>query len=435
MTNNNKYIKQQYTDSYIDVYLSIAIFIFILIIRDVFSIRMNKYMFVTIFAIDALLMQKKHLDKVLYFILPILNGLPGNYLIMIYLLRYFLEKGEFIVDIKTFLYVLLMLLISVYQMVVFSYSYLPVAFSGIGLVFFAVLLLDKTSDVENLYYYIFGTTVMSIIFIMATLRVYSLSDLLVIGKRLGDETVMYNEMGTMNIRMDPNYLGLFAITACALYFILMRKQLIEQNYMKVFMTISVAICSTIALIGLSRAYAITYCLMIFVIVFIQKKAKYIFFIIIGLGVCLLILNRYLSDVLDSLYILFASDSDLLAGNGRIDINKVNFAIWSKSIINMILGIGLFNCEVHCMPLQYIFGGGILYSIFLLLYAYNITKSRRVQFDLIDLLPFAFTFMMSCTVPLAASITYMTPVAISLFGYIIMADTPSNKMLAGCSYNM
>ena len=320
-------------------------------------------------------------------------------------------------------------------MVVFSYSYLPVAFSGIGLVFFAVLLLDKTSDVENLYYYIFGTTVMSIIFIMATLRVYSLSDLLVIGKRLGDETVMYNEMGTMNIRMDPNYLGLFAITACALYFILMRKQLIEQNYMKVFMTISVAICSTIALIGLSRAYAITYCLMIFVIVFIQKKAKYIFFIIIGLGVCLLILNRYLSDVLDSLYIRFASDSDLLAGNGRIDINKVNFAIWSKSIINMILGIGLFNCEVHCMPLQYIFGGGILYSIFLLLYAYNITKSRRVQFDLIDLLPFAFTFMMSCTVPLAASITYMTPVAISLFGYIIMADTPSNKMLAGCSYNM
>ena len=85
MTNNNKYIKQQYTDSYIDVYLSIAIFIFILIIRDVFSIRMNKYMFVTIFAIDALLMQKKHLDKVLYFILPILNGLPGNYLIMIYI--------------------------------------------------------------------------------------------------------------------------------------------------------------------------------------------------------------------------------------------------------------------------------------------------------------------------------------------------------------
>ncbi|QUC68211.1 hypothetical protein [Aristaeella hokkaidonensis] len=425
MIEKKSYIKQTCSDSNIGVLFSIALIVLLLVLRDVFSIGINKLLFVVIFAYDALFMKKKQLDRVLFFILPILNGLPGNYLIMVYLFRIIAEKGDFYVNIQVLFCILIMSILSVYQMFIYSYRYSDVLFSCIGLVFFAVLLLDKSSDIDNLYYYIVGTSVMSIIFILATLRVYSLNDILTIGKRLGDETVKYNKMGTMSISMDPNYLGLFAITACSLYFVLMRKEKIKKSYIKILLTVSVAICSIIALIGLSRAYAITYCLMILVIFFIQKKAKYLLILLLAFGIGYYVLNKYLSNVLDSLFIRFR-DSNTIGGNGRIDINKANFAIWSNSIISIMFGIGLFSCEVHCMPLQYLFGGGVIYTVFFLLYAYNITYNRRKHFDYIDLLPFSFTLLMSCTVPLATSITYMTPVAISLFGYIILEDLLSKE---------
>ena len=84
----------------------------------------------------------------------------------------------------------------------------------------------------------------------------------------------------------------------------------------------------------------------------------------------------------------------------------------ESVPNFIFGVGLYECNVHCMPLQYLFGGGILLSILVLLFAFSLSSCRishRISFS--RWVPMLVTLAMSLTVPIASMLTFMFPIVI------------------------
>ena len=78
---------------------------------------------------------------------------------------------------------------------------------------------------------------------------------------------------------------------------------------------------------------------------------------------------------------------------------------------------MYVCNVHCMPLQVIFGGGLVYTVIMALFFITLlhsTSTPGAKKRVMDYIPVILTFIMTCTVPIATSLTFMFPFIIAIF---------------------
>jgi len=386
-----------------------VVYFVLLLLRDSYSVGINKYIFLAIICVCAVHMKTNHLVYLFCFLFPLYVGLPGNYMTIVLLVRLIIEirqyrASSFVLSMALAAYVFIQNLITGYTDIV-PMMYIPS-------VLVVLLLFTYKPNLEPLpmiVMYSAGVAALGLIMLLSTLNVYDLTDLLSTSFRLGSASVDYVEEGIMNVSVDPNFYGMFSIASISLAFPLIFHHG-TKPVIKVFLSLFVLTQLTVALIGLSRAFILVATVWMLLYLLTQKSFKGTIIAFLTIFVIIGLLFIFIPDVIETVLARF-DDTDMDTGNGRITLIQEFWDEWGSSAATMFFGVGLFACNVHCMPLQFFFGGGIVMfalvaALFLSYCTFAPTKRSLSSF-----LPFVVTFTMMCTIPAAAMLNAMFPLVL------------------------
>lgn len=388
--------------------IMIGIFFSLLFLRDAYSFSVNKMIFVILTAVCAGVLKKNHFIYLFIALFPLYVGLPGNYMTPIFLARLLL-------DVKlTKRVVPSMMLTCIIAVFVFlqniyhgATGIVPMMFIvGLVVVFLMFSECEKMNQTAMIIAYSAGVAALGFIMLYSTLRIHDFSQLLSPAFRLGTGNAGYAEDGVMNVSVDPNFFGTFSISAIATAIPLLSKKNVSILSKLLIVIFS---CSNLAvsLIGLSRSFLLLLSIWVVLYLISQRNVKTIVVaMLLGL-VILFLVYRLMPEVINSLLERF-THSDMSTGNGRTTLIKKYFDLWTQDIMTFLFGIGLYNCNVHCMPLQFLFGGGIVLFVFLFALVLSYAKIRLKGFRLSSVVPFVVTLAMMCTVPAAGLLNSMFP---------------------------
>ena len=396
----------------VDLYFVMLLISVMLLLRDTFSIGINKYIFLILIGAYVILAPLEKSTYFMAFLMPLYVGLPGNYVTIIFLVKYVIEFKNIQVNADNAFICIVLSIFVLAQCVLFrtmaiaNLMFIP-SLVLVSLIFWSKVKLDK--GLLTLAFSV-GTAVLGLIMLASALNEYELSEMLSPSFRLGSGATDYLEDGAMAVVMDPNFYGLFAISSItASVFFITKKALSKVQILMVILCIVSTM--VVALIGLSRSFFILIILWALLYLLISGNIKTLCFLGLFAVLAVVLVKALLPDVVESILSRFTT-SDVVGANGRID-KIINFFFeWSDGIVPALCGTGIFDCNVHCMPLQVLFGGGLIFTIILLLYVGSLgvkIKRNKTFFGTLKIaLPLLFTFGMMLTVPSLNLINTMFP---------------------------
>ena len=382
------------------------VFFVLLLLRDAYSVEVNKYVFLAIVCVCAVLLRTKDIIYLFCFLFPLYVGLPGNYMTIVLIIRLLFEINRFKLS-SLILSVLVAVYIFVQNIVTRYTGTVPMMFVvGIILILLLFTYKENLEPIPMIVMYSAGVAALGIIMLVSTLNVYELSDLMETSFRLGSSNVDYVSKEIMNVSIDPNFYGTFAIASISTAFPVIFKYS-SKSFVKLCLAVFVGIQIVVALIGLSRAFIIIFAVWAVLYLLLQKNIKRSLLILVVIALIITLLINFMPTVIETVFARF-EDSDMATGNGRITLARKFLVEWSGGIMSFIFGVGLYKCNVHCTPLQFLFGGGLVtFSLAVALF-FSYKPSKMIGRSLSDFLPFIVTFVMMCTVPAAGILNFMFP---------------------------
>lgn len=395
---------------------SIALIIFLLSVRDIGGFAVNKYLFLAVAAVAVCALP---IDKVMCFIafvMPLYVGLPGNYMTLIFLARFLLDYKKMHIKVTTFVFCILAGSYAVIQAFVTNHTSISelMFFPGMVLIMFMFSLNVRIDKSELILSYATGVAALGLIMLIHTLQFCDFGDLLTSTNRLG--SVLRAQNIEMVINVDPNYYGLFCIALISLSvkFLNDNSRKSADKISKTLMILLTGICVTIGLIGLSRSFFLVMIAWLLLYLLSVKNVRaFLVSVSVVLIAAVLVIN-FIPDVWNALNDRF-SDSTMATGNGRTELVYTYHQQWAANISTILFGSGIFDCEVHCMPLQILYGGGIVFSILFVSYILSLVKKfdfKKNGGALQILLPLLTTVLMSCSVPALQLINITYPIIIT-----------------------
>lgn len=387
----------------------------LLLARDAFGVGVNKYLLLLLLVPVLLLSKERYALMLWVFLMPLYVGLPGNYITLILLLRFLLQRisnGRFKVYQRTFMLTVFLATFVFIQNIFYNDTgiYHMIFVAELFVVYFFVTEEHQSYFPNIMLSYSFGVAMTGIIMLIATLQTYSFEDLLSVATRLG----YVGRTSEMTVIIDPNYYGLFALTVLSCNWLMIIKKIYSKKQ-KIFSIILTATSVATALIGLSRAFILCFVLWIILSVLFEKRlSSKMRVLIIGI-VCIIVAYYAFPDAVQMILERFTS-ADMETGNGRTVILEKMGKEWGSSVFTMLFGIGLFNCNVHFMQMQYFFGLGIVgfFMIFVLGICYwKWMKRGSGKFSWDVMIPIVIVQVSASSVPTAQSLTFMMPVVMSL----------------------
>lgn len=395
---------------------SIILMILLLSLRDIGGISVNKYLFLVIAAVTVCVLP---IDKVMCFIafvMPLYVGLPGNYMTLIFLARFLLDYRKLRFKGTTFMFCVFAGSYALIQSFITNHMTISelMFFPGMILVMFMFSLNAKIDKSELILSYATGVAALGLIMLIHTLQFCDFGDLLTSTNRLG--SVLRSQNIEMVINVDPNYYGLFCIAAVssAVKYLNTNAKKEINKLTKILIIIMLAVCVTVSLIGLSRAFVLVAFIWLILYLLSVKKMKSLLITLFSLLLVIVLVNWFMPSVFDALIERF-NDNTMATGNGRTELVYSYHQQWTANISTMLFGSGIFDCEVHCMPLQVLYGGGIVFSILFVSYILSLVKKFDFKKNvgvLQTLLPLLTTVLMSCSVPALQLINIMYPIIIT-----------------------
>ena len=206
------------------VNLMCVLFTVLLFMRDVYDVGVNKYIFVFLTLVITLYADLPKLICFIVFIMPLYVGLPGNYMTIIFLIRFLLSFKEIKFKFSSFIVTSMVIGYFFVQCIVTNYtSFAHLAFvPGILLVFLMFSYNGKVDYDKVNYMYVCGVAVTGLIMLIATLQTTEFIELMENSSRLGTRPDDLVEV-VMEVILDPNFYGLFAISAVGTSFYLIYK--------------------------------------------------------------------------------------------------------------------------------------------------------------------------------------------------------------------
>lgn len=395
---------------------SIILMILLLSLRDIGGFAVNKYLFLVITAVTVLALP---IDKVMCFIafvMPLYIGLPGNYMTMIFLARFLLDYRKLRFKGTTFMFCVFAGSYALIQSFITNHTDISelMFFPGMILVMFMFSIDVKIDKSKLILSYAMGVAALGLIMLIHTLKFCDLGELLTSTNRLG--SILQAQKTGMLINIDPNYYGLFCIALISLGV----KNLNDNSgksadkKSKTLMILLMGICVIIGLIGLSRAFVLVMIAWLLLYLLSVKNMRAFLVSAIAFIIALMLVINFIPDVWKAINDRF-SDSTMATGNGRTELIVKFHEAWSAKFSTMLFGVGIFDCNVHCMPLQVLYGGGLVFGILFVLYTITLLKtknSNRSSSVLQKYLPLTVSLAMSCSVPALVLINIMYPVILT-----------------------
>lgn len=397
-----------------------------LIARDLLGISMNKIVFLFLVGIPILLVNLEWLVVFLFFVIPLYVGLPGNFISIFVFSRMLFEiiNKQIVLSTKGFV---LSLLVAAYVLIQNSITgnmsiyNIMAAFDFIILFFLMSASLQQKVEKKVVLAFLLGVTCLGIIMIGAALRYFSLSELMNPATRLGNSGLLIKASGTnMIISIDPNFYSMNVLAAVSSGWLLFEssRSRRERNIIILLVACSITLC----LFTLSRTFVLLLVIWILLCSLGRINTKTIAFLV---GVCVLFflfINAF-PIVVDGFLSRF-SENNLSGGNGRVDLIKEYFDLWLDNTILFFFGMGIFNCNTHCTPLQYLFGLGIIGSVPLFgwfFYNWSMCKQqiKKISFRLYA--PIIVTFIFYATLPAVGSINYTIPILVTMLSITLKND--------------
>lgn len=392
---------------------SIVLIIFLLSVRDIGGFAVNKYLFLLITAVTVFALP---IDNVMYFIafaMPLYVGLPGNYMTLIFLVRFLFDYKKLRIKGTAFIFCVLAGSCALIHSFITNHMAISelMFFPGMVLVMFMFSVDVKIDKSKLILSYAVGVAALGLIMLIHTLQFCDLGDLLTSANRLG--SILKKQKIEMAVNVDPNYYGLFSIALISL-----GAKNLSDNFGKSTNKISNAllislmgISVTIGLIGLSRAFFLVVIAWLLLYLLSVKNMKAFFISVSVILIVAVLVINFMPNVLDALNDRL-SDSTMETGNGRTELVAEFHEAWSAKLSTMLFGVGIFDCDIHCMPLQILYGGGLVFGILFVLYMITLLKNKNLNKNggiLQKYLPLTVTLIMSCSVPALALINIMYPV--------------------------
>ncbi len=409
----------------------VVLFSALVFVRDVYNIPINKYIFLGIVGLSLFLTQFKYSLLICSFILPLYVGLPGNYITLIILIRFLLEivlnPRRFHFKPSIILLTAVFTIFSLIHNIEFETNDIHYMSCAVAFLIFTVILASDLSMDERrlmIWFYIIGVFVVGITMLAVELRHYDLMDFLTSSFRFGIQEV--NNDSEMIVLVDPNFYGINAISVLSLAFLLYTD---NETSIKIkrYSVILAVIITAICLIGLSRTYVL--CVALWAIMFFlssQRNLKKFSSSILIVVLLLIAVSFVLPEMVDAFIGRFLEDN-MEGANGRVDLMLKFYEMWIENGKTVLFGVGLYNCNTHCMPLQYIFGMGIFGAtlMFTLMGSYVKSAMQMSQgsFKFACLIPFICTLFVSSTIPAAGTVHYIYPFIVS----VLAIPIASNKL--------
>lgn len=392
---------------------SIVLMILLLSLRDIGGFAVNKYLFLLITAVTVFALP---IDNVMYFIafvMPLYVGLPGNYMTLIFLARFLLDYRKLRIKCTTFIFCILAGSYVLMQSFITNHTAISelMFFPGMILVMFMFSVDVKIDKSKLILSYAVGVVALGLIMLIHTLQFCDVVDLLTSTNRLG--SILRAQKTEMVINVDPNYYGLFCIALISLGIKILNdnsgKSVDKKS--KAFMILLMGICVIIGLIGLSRAFVLVMVAWLLLYLLSVKNMRVFLVSASAFLIAVLLVINFIPDVWEAINDRF-NDSTMATGNGRTELIAEFHEAWSAKFSTILFGVGIFDCDVHCMPLQILYGGGLAFGILFVLYMITLLKSgnpRNYGGVLQKYLPLTVTLIMSCSVPALALINIMYPI--------------------------
>ena len=250
-------VERKKEHTYMPLIFCAIVFFSLLLLRDSYSVGINKYIFLVIVCLSAVCMKMTHLIYLFCFLFPLYVGLPGNYLTLILLVRllfdiHHVKASSFIITMVIAAYILLQNFFTGHTGIV------PMMFiAGVILVLLLFTYKQNLDPFPMIMMYSAGVASLGLIMLISTLQVYDFSDLMSVAFRLGMGGVNYVEKGIMNVSIDPNFYGMYSIAAISLsfpYIFRLETKLITKVCLICFAIVQMVV----ALVGLSRAFVLVF---------------------------------------------------------------------------------------------------------------------------------------------------------------------------------
>lgn len=387
--------------------------------RDMFGIGLNKYLFLVIAIIPILFADTEEFVAFVCFLVPLYVGLPGNYISMFLLVRLLYEACARKMRIRKTGFILTVLVTTYIFLQDFFTGYTEIYNLMAALDFIVLALLMKEIreyDVgtEAIVAYSIGNFILGIVMLSATLSYYSLEDLMNPATRLGYTGMLTGASGaSMATSIDPNFYAMNTLASISTMCLIFGN--IKNKKTKIISLISVFGSTICCLIGLSRTFIILLAVWGILWLLNQGDIKKIFMVLFATVILVFSFFHFMPTVVEGFLSRFEG-SDIVGGNGRINLIILYFIPWFKTVKSILFGIGLFNCHTHCAPLMYLFGLGILGALPLLLwviYQWTQCKIYCLKVSLKMRIPFLITLIGFSTIPAAGAINYTFPLLISM----------------------
>lgn len=367
----------------------------LLFARDVYLIKINKFVFLAVFIVTSFFLKKEGLIYLLCFTLPLLNGLPGNYLLLVWIAFYIINYRK----INTMLFAAF-LLFSVFEFasfIDFGFSFnrfieLIAYLSSLFLLFFIIYDSKICNKKECLFFYIFGVFVFCLIVVISTLKSASSNWLLLFSNgdfRFGRTII---DSSSMHIGANENELAFYSIVGFSIGLFLINLSSLKFLFKMALIPITVVI-GFIGALSVSRSYVfvmiivlVSYSLMQF------RNIKRVFSLLITLilfFVFLLFVYIQNPSIFEAFISRFSYSNFYTAGE-RVSIWNDYWSFFFNSPFHMVFGTGVveyinvtgFFYSMHNMFQQIVVCYGIPLSIvfFYILLKPVLIRIRSTRFD-------------------------------------------------------
>lgn len=355
-----------------DSFLFVTCILFMLLIfsRDVWGIAVNKYIFVAItFMVLGVLDTRKTLEF-FWFLVPLFNGLPGNYICLLILLKLVFKLKNKALGACSMLYAALIFSFEVMHISELS-NILNYFFWGIKLTLFIIISIQEKNDLDfkNIILAFSSSFVFCGIVMLICVNDMGYLQQVMEGRyRFGDfSEISLDYVRTMRLSIDPNFLGLFALSAIMGLYMILQKT-VKNKLIYIFLLIASAV---LGFLTLSRTFFVLLIVFVLMSTLLQKtniKQKITSVVILGLAtvVVIFIVNRAFPKLFESIFGRLANDDYETAG-GRSILNSEYIDLFFENVKYFLFGTGCIEMlsktklsnNLHCTWLQLPIGFGII----------------------------------------------------------------------------
>lgn len=386
-------------------------------LRDVEGISINKLFFVAVVLVFSITSSYSSLVNQIMFTLPLMYGLPGNYLLLIWVAMILWKKGVANIGIKPFLFagIILMAEIAHYAFYVYPVDIMWLMTYIASMLLIALLFSERVlPDFSQpiLCFCIGSCVLLSILFIM-----YSVDPFLYeqFGTRMGRKL---SDTEELNLATNPNSVAFFSVISAACSFILYYYKKINAYlfYSLFFLSFFLGAYS------ISRTWVLAF-LLFFVLIILFNKRRYSFFLltipIIFLIIFFLVKNNL--SLVEAFTDRFIGEDIESAGGRTIIFNKYNtfllnnpiYLFWGTSV-QFYKSVSELFFSTHNGTQQICVCYGISGLLFFICVLYSAVKKRYISGQYNSLIPLVLSLFFLQSIQSLDPVNGLYPLIPSMF---------------------